>query len=110
MVFLAMTTGLRVGELRGLRWLRINLADDFVTQGGEAVPSRTLIVREQLATNSRTRDGPHDVKKPRSRRSVPLSDEMVIMRSRLKAATEFDRRVQPIFSNGIWAAARMIRH
>ena len=44
MVFLALTTGLRVGELRGLRWLRINLLDKFVTQGGEAVPPLTLIV------------------------------------------------------------------
>jgi len=99
MVFAALDTGLRVGELRGLRWFRVNLSPEWALSRGESLPPFAILIREQLPTNGKSTE--HlPLKGRRSPRTVPLSRELVAMLTSLQKATEFNGPEHPVFSYG----------
>jgi integrase len=84
MVLLSMTTSLNVAEMLGLSWKRVNLTDETVVVGGEALQPRSLVVRENCYR------GVFGTVKARSRRrTVPLSTTTVKALQDLRSGSEF---------------------
>lgn len=56
MILVLAFTGLRIGELLGLRWKRVNLTDEPVIVGGRALPPRAVLVVEQYVRVGREQE------------------------------------------------------
>jgi integrase len=80
-------TGLRRGEMEGLRWTRVNLSDLAIVRDGEIIPANSLLVREQWQGGAL-----ETLKTPRSRRTVPLSSTAWValsLHQQMSGSTDF---------------------
>lgn len=68
MVLILAATGMRIGELCGLRWKWVNLADHPVVVDAETIPEYTIAVREQFTAGEW-----QTLKKKKSYREIPMT-------------------------------------
>ncbi len=105
MVLLLALTGLRIGELCGLRWFRVNLTTDPSSMEGETLAPLSLAVRESFirvygkSLEETQRGGQYqEVKTKKSRRDVPLVALAVQILGELKASSKFTAPKDPVFA------------
>lgn len=87
------SVGLRAGEMAGLRWSCVNLGDSPTLAGSDWVMPRCLLVREQYRRNEWA-----ELKTTRSRRTVPLVDELVEMLKAWRTMTKWTAADAPVFA------------
>lgn len=105
MVLVLALTGLRIGELSGLRWRRVNLTGKPVQIDGEALPALTLAVRESYVRvygkqiDKAQRGGQYqEVKTRKSRRDIPMIGLVVKVLLRTQAESKFSGPEDPVFA------------
>jgi integrase len=106
MVLVLALTGLRIGELCGLRWRRLNLTHLAVQQvDGEQLAPLTLAVREAFIRvygkqieKSQKGGQYQDVKTRKSRRDVPLVPLAVKVIERVRSESKFLGADDPVFA------------
>lgn len=81
MALLSMLCSLNVAELCALRWRWVNLSDQVQIAGAEALPPRTLAVREQFY-----RGAFGSLKAGKRRRNVPLTNPALEALKRIRKA------------------------
>lgn len=103
-VVLAMT-GLRIGELCGLRWKRVNLTDAAVTMDNESLAASCIAVREGFvrvygkSIEAAQKGGQYqDVKTRKARRDVPLVALAVHVLEGVYAESKFTKPDDPVFA------------
>ena len=105
MVMVMAFTGLRIGELNGLRWRRVNLTDQAIWLDGESLVEESLAVRESFvrvygkALDKANKGGQYqDVKSKKSRRSIPLAALTVRVLEVVRADAKFNGPDHPVFA------------
>lgn len=98
-------TGLRIGELCGLRWKRVNLASEPVAMNSETLAPFSIAVREAYVRvygkgieNSERGGRYQEVKTRKSRRDVPLVALAVRVLEDVSAASKFTKPDDPVFA------------
>jgi integrase len=106
MVLVLALTSLRIGELLGLRWRRVNMTEAPVPMDAETLLPFTLAVREGFVrvygkqVDKAQKGGKHeDVKSRKSRREVPLVPLVVKVLERVRAESKFIDGDDPVFSS-----------
>ena len=106
MVLVLALTGLRIGELCGLRWRRVSLTDSVVQMDSEQLAARTLAVRESFVRvygkqlDESEKGGQYqDVKTRKARREVPLIALVVKVLERVHAESKFTGPNDPVFAS-----------
>lgn len=94
LVFLLAITGVRIGEACGLRWKRINFADEFVVIEGEALPPRTIAIVEAYVRGTWTTP-----KKQASTRFLPLPDPLARELLKLRQTSQWPAPSHPVFAS-----------
>lgn len=105
MVLVLALTGLRIGELCGLRWKRVNLTGAAVSMESESLAPSSIAVREAFvrvygkALEASQKGGQYqEVKTRKSRRDVPLVALAVRVLEGVAAASKFTRPEDPVFA------------
>ncbi|MDP8989619.1 MAG: site-specific integrase [Acidobacteriota bacterium] len=105
MVLVLAFTGLRIGELSGLRWRRVNLTNEAVRLDGESLEANSLAVRESYirvygkALDRADKGGKYqEVKTRKARRDVPLISLAVQALEAVKSGTKFSSPEHPVFA------------
>jgi integrase len=107
MVLVLALTGLRIGELCGLRWFRVNLTEVPATMEGEVLAPLSIAVRESFirvsgkSLGEDQRGGQYqDVKTTKSRRNIPLVALATQILRDLKTSGKFTGPKDPVFAAG----------
>ncbi len=106
MVLTLALTGLRIAELAGLKWKRVNLAKTPITCGPDLIEPQTMAIREtwvKVYGKHLAKDVPRgqyqDVKNPKhGRRDVPLLPLVVKLLSDLRAESTHTGPDDPVFA------------
>lgn len=105
MVLVLAFTGLRIGELCGLRWRRVNLTSVPVAMDSETLAPSSLAVREAFirvygkAMDEKQRGGQYqEVKTKKAKRDVPLIALAVHILELVAAASKFTGLNDPVFA------------
>ena len=106
MVLVLALTGMRIGELCGLKWKRANLTDRPVVSGPDLIEAQTLAVREtwvKVYGKHLSDDVPRGqfqgVKNPKKgRREIPLLPLVVDAIEQVRAASSFTGSDDPVFA------------
>lgn len=104
-VIVLVLTGLRLGELEGLKWKRVNLTDGPLVCEGEDIPPFTILVRESFERVSKkfSPDGQRGkyqtLKGKRSRRAVPLLPLSVATLKLIRNRSKFIGPNDPVFAS-----------
>lgn len=101
--FIAMT-GLRIGEVMGLRWRRVNLTDKPSLCDGDRMPAHSLFVREAFvrvygkALGDVERGQYQELKTDNGRREIPLPLDAVTLLGNVLAASKWTKPDSPVFA------------
>ncbi len=104
-VILLVLTGLRMGELEGLKWKRINLSGEPLVCEGEDIPPFTMLVRESFERVSKkfSSDGKRGkyqtLKGKGSRRNVPLLPLAIATLKLIRDHSKFTASEDPVFAS-----------
>lgn len=105
MVLVLALTGLRIGELCGLKRYRANFTDAAVRMDGEQLQPFTIAVREAFVRvygkelPAAEKGGQYqDVKSKKSRREIPLVPLAVKVLERVYADSKFKEPADPVFT------------
>jgi len=104
-VVLLVLTGLRMGELEGLKWKRINLTGEPLVSEGEDIPPFTILVRESFErvskkfSSDRKRGKYQTLKGKGSCRNVPLLPLAVATLELVREHSKFTAPENPVFAS-----------
>jgi integrase len=105
MVLVLALTGLRIGELCGLRWRRVNLGENSVQMDGEQLSPFTLAVREAFIrvygkelTKSEKGGQYQEIKTKKSKREIPMVPLVLKVLERVRAESKFAAPNDPVFA------------
>ncbi len=104
MVLVLSLTGLRIGELTGLRWKRVNLTDAAIQVDSEQLAPFTLAVRESFVRvygkqiGEAEKGGQYqDLKTAKSRRNIPMVALVVKVLRMVQATSKHAGPDDPVF-------------
>jgi integrase len=97
--------GMRRGEIAGLRWSSVNLTDDVVGDGKNALPARSVRIEEnRVAVGKQVESG--TPKSLASNRTLPIPDEVVVaLKAARKRQTEERLRFGEGYGSGEYVAS-----
>lgn len=105
MVLTLALTGLRIGELCGLRWSRVNLTEEKVSMGADQLAPKTIAVREAFVRvygkqiKDEDKGGQFQgLKTPKSKRDIPLVPLVVKVLEKLQSESKFTKPEDPVFA------------